>query len=94
MRMKTLLARPSDTYTVTSADVAHKIKVRVRFTDDAGNDEFTTSEATGLVNTAATGKPVIDGTARIGLTLTAQTSSIADADRTGRRHVRLPVGPA
>ena len=75
-----ITGQTSDTYTVTSADVAHKIKVRVRFTDDAGNDEFTTSEATGLVNTAATGKPVIDGTARIGLTLTAQTSSIADAD--------------
>ena len=67
------------------ASVAGKaIKVRVTFTDDAGNDESLTSEATATVaarpNSAATGIPTITGTAQVGETLTAATSGIADGD--------------
>ena len=37
------------TYTLVSADVGNTIKVRVSFTDDAGNDETLTSRATDAV---------------------------------------------
>ena len=37
------------TYTVDADDVGKTIRVRVSFTDDAGNDEALTSEATGVV---------------------------------------------
>ena len=75
--------RPSSTYTVRSSDTDKAIKVRVTFTDDAGNDESLTSEATSAVTTAnnpATGAPTISGTAQVGQTLTAGTSGISDAD--------------
>ena len=46
------------------------IKVRVSFTDDAGNEETLTSAATAAVvarpNTPATGLPTISGTAQVG----------------------------
>ena len=57
------------------------------FTDDAGNDEQLSSAATGAVatappppNTPATGGPTITGTARVGETLTADTTGISDDD--------------
>ena len=54
------------------------------FTDDAGNEETLTSEATAAVvarpNTLATGAPSISGAAQVGRTLTANTSGISDAD--------------
>ena len=60
------------------------IRVRVNFTDDAGNDETLTSAATAAVsprpNSPATGAPVISGTAQVGRELTVDTSGIADAD--------------
>ena len=72
------------TYTLVAADVGKTIKVRVSFTDDAGNEESLTSDATAAVsarpNTPATGQPTIGGTAQVGETLTADTSSIDDAD--------------
>ncbi len=72
------------TYTLTDSEQGKTVKVRVSFTDDAGNDESLTSAATGTVearpNSPATGAPVIVGTARVGETLTADTSGIADAD--------------
>ena len=74
------------TYTLTSDDEGKAIRVRVSFTDDAGHDETLTSEATDPVaavpapNSSATGAPVIDGTARVGETLTADTSGIEDED--------------
>ncbi len=71
-------------YTVTDDDVGKTIKVRVTFTDDADNQESLTSDATGPViaapNRQATGEPTIDGTARVGQTLTADTSNISDLD--------------
>ena len=72
------------TYTLVDADEGKTIKVEVSFTDDAGNGESLTSEATAEVaarpNTPATGTPTISGTAKVGETLTADTSGIADAD--------------
>ena len=72
----------SSSYTAASADEGNTIKVRVSFTDDAGNDETLTSSATAAVtsNSAATGAPVITGTAHVGETLTATTAGIVDAD--------------
>ena len=77
------------TYTLVADDEGKTIKVRVSFTDDAGNDETLTSTATDTVSHAiqqqtsyspATGAPVITGTAQVGETLTADTSRIADND--------------
>ena len=74
------------TYVVKPGDAGKMIKVRVSFTDDGGNDETLTSEATAAVaaappiNTPATGVPTINGTAQVGETLTADVSSIADSD--------------
>ena len=77
------------TYTLVAADAGKIIKVRVTFTDDAGNGESLTSAATEEVsfavqqqvaNTPATGLPTISGTAQVGETLTAETSAIDDAD--------------
>ena len=74
----------SSTYTPQSSDNGKVIKVRVTFTDDAGNQESLTSAATDAVaakpNTTATGLPTISGTAQVGETLTADTSPIADED--------------
>ena len=74
------------TYTLVAADEGKVIKVRVSFTDDAGNQETLTSAATDAVaaastpNSPATGDPTISGTAQVGETLTADTSDIADDD--------------
>ena len=71
------------TYTLFAADEGKTIKVRVTFTDDAGNDESLTSAPTATVtasNTPATGEPTITGTAQVGETLTANTAGIADSD--------------
>ena len=56
------------------------------FTDDAGNQETRTSDGTEQVasqtppNTPAEGAPAITGTARVGETLTVDTSGISDAE--------------
>ena len=72
------------THTLQDADEGKTITVKVSFTDDAGNEETLTSAATDAVearpNSPATGQPAISGTARVGETLTADTSGIADAD--------------
>ena len=70
------------TYTLSAADEGKTIKVTVSFTDDADNEESLTSAATATVDAApnnpATGAPTITGTTRVGETLTADTSGIAD----------------
>ena len=67
-----------------AADEGKTIKVRVSFTDDAGNEEELTSAATDTVearpNSPATGAPEISGTVQVGETLTADTSGVADQD--------------
>ena len=72
------------TYTLVAADEGKTIKVTVSFTDAEGNPETLTSDPTGEVeakpNTEATGAPTIDGIARVGETLTADTSGIHDDD--------------
>ena len=74
----------SDTYTLGGTDEGKAISVKVSFTDDGGNAETLTSAATGAVaakpNSPATGTPTISGTAKVGETLTAATSGIADED--------------
>ena len=77
----------ASSYTLVAADAGKVIKVRVSFTDDAGNDEQLTSAGTGAVaaappppNTPATGLPTITGTAQVGETLTADTTGISDDD--------------
>ena len=71
-------------YTLVAADRGQTIKVRVSFTDAAGYSTTLTSVATEALeakpNTRATGLPAISGTARVGETLTADTSGIEDAD--------------
>ena len=56
---------PDSTYTLADADEGKTIKVRVSFTDDAGNEESLTSPATAAVATAApTSRPskvLVDG---------------------------------
>ena len=72
------------THTLVSDDEGKTIKVRVTFTDDAGDGESLTSTATAMVtarpNTPATGALIISGTAQVGETLTADTTGIGDAD--------------
>ena len=72
------------TYTLVDEDEGSTIRVRVSFTDDAGNEETLTSAATATVdaasNSPASGAPSISGTSQVGETLTADTSGIADAD--------------
>ena len=71
-------------YTLVAGDQGKTIRVRVSFTDDAGNHETLTGAATAAVDAApnnpATGAPSVTGTAQVGETLTAETSGIADAD--------------
>ncbi len=71
-------------YTPTGGDQGKAVKVRVSFSDDAGNWETRTSAQTAVVaaraNSPATGLPTISGTAQVGETLTADTSGIQDAN--------------
>ena len=60
--------------------------LKVIYTDDAGHEERVYSEPIGVAprpNSPATGAPTITGTARVGETLTANTSGIADTDGLG-----------
>ena len=72
------------TYTLVFADQGKTIKVRVSFTDEAGNEETLTSNPTTAVTAApnrqARGAPTINGTVQVDQTLTADTSEITDDD--------------
>ena len=74
------------TYTLTVSEQGKTIKVKVTVTDDAGDEATLISEATEAVeaapqpNSPTTGEPTIIGTLRVGETLTADTTDIADAD--------------
>ena len=69
---------------MTDAEQGRTVKVRVTFTDDEGNEETLLSAATETIaawpNAAPAGAPTISGTPRVGETLTADTSAIADDD--------------
>ena len=84
-----MVANAARSYTPTGGDRGKSVKVRVSFTDDAGNPETRTSTQTATVearadgqegNSPATGLPTISGTAQVGETLTAGITGIADAD--------------
>ena len=66
-------------HTLTEDEEGLAIRVSVTFTDDAGNEEPLTSTPSGLVQPRPNA-PVIRGAARVGETLTADTSGISDAD--------------
>ena len=71
------------TYVVQDADRGKGIQARVSFLDDRGNTETLRSELQLIPappNNAATGSPVITGTAQVGETLTADTDDIQDTD--------------
>ncbi len=72
------------THTLTDDEVGKTIKVKVSFTDDAGNAETLTSQATTAVapppNRPATGAPSIQGVLQDQQALSADTVGIADAD--------------
>ncbi len=73
----------SSTYTLRSADIGKRVRVRVSFTDGLGIPEERTSDAFpagGIIGYPATGAPEIAGTATVGQVLTASTSGIMDAD--------------
>ena len=80
--------------TLVSTDEGERIKIRVSFTDDGGNEESLTSAETYSVaaapNRAATGAPTTSGTAQVDETLTASVSDISDADGLDNA---LPVDP-
>ena len=70
------------TYTPTTDDLVHTIKVRVDFTDDNGYAETATSTATSQVNrppnALPTGKPAITGSPQVDETLSVDASGISD----------------
>ena len=71
------------TYVVQDADRGKGIQARVSFLDDSGTTETLRSEIQLIPappNNAATGSPVITGTAQVGETLTADTDDIQDTD--------------
>ena len=70
-------------YVVKDADRGRGIQSRVSFPDDLGNIETvkgTVYRIPAPDNNAATGSPVITGTAQVGGTLSADTSGISDTD--------------
>ena len=69
----------NSTYTLVEADEGKTISVQVSFTDNAGNPEANTSAPTDVVQPPAT-SPAITGTARVGETLTVDTSPVSDTD--------------
>jgi len=74
------------TYVLTAEDIGYGISVRVSYTDGRGTTETTLSARSNpvqLLNNDTTGSPTISGTALEGETLTADTSSIDDADGLG-----------
>ncbi|WP_169742460.1 choice-of-anchor U domain-containing protein [Comamonas granuli] len=78
----------ANTYTLAQDDVGFAISLRVSYSDGRGTQETVASASTGAVlpppaNNPPTGLLVITGTAMQGQTLTADTSTLADADGLG-----------
>ena len=75
-----------ESYTLTQAEVGKAITVSVSYTDNGGTAEKVQSAVTAAVtsvNSAPTGDVSLTGTAEQGSVLTADTSSLADADGAG-----------
>ena len=85
----------ASTYTLEEDDEGKTIKVRVSFSDDAGDEETLTSAATAAVaaraNSPATGLPTISGTAQVDETLTGKHVGHRRRRRPGQPHIQLPV---
>jgi len=82
-------AADQGTYTLGDADVGASIRVVVTYTDGQGFSESSTSTGTGAIaniNDAPTGGVTITGTATEDEVLTADTSTLADADGLGTLH--------
>ncbi|MBD1914725.1 MULTISPECIES: DUF4347 domain-containing protein [Cyanophyceae] len=85
----TTIARPADTSTLTptQAQVGQFVRSQVSYTDGGGTAESVFSNATATkvtnVNDAPTGGVTIDGIIAQGQILTANTSTLADADGLG-----------
>ena len=85
----------NSTYVIKPWDLGKRIKVRVSFTDDAGNEETLTSLATMAVesspNIKATGSPGINGMAEVGQSLSVVRwgSIINIQDENGMRYATL-----
>ena len=75
------------TYALVRADFEKTITVTASYTDGYGTQESKSSAATAAViaptNTLPTGSVTISGTAQVGLTLTADASTLADVDGLG-----------
>ena len=69
----TIQGATSFTYTLADTDAGKTVKVRVSFTDDAGNSETLTSAATGAVSAAQPAEPPAKPT---GLSATALHDSV------------------
>ena len=77
------------TYTLGDADVGATVRVVASYTDGQGFNDSVTSAATAPianVNDAPTGGASINGTATQNQVLTANTSTLADADGLGTLH--------
>ncbi len=81
----------ASTYTLAAADAGNFVRVTVRFTDDGFFPEVLSSPWREVAESAtgpapdpatgpATGMPIIQGTTRVGETLTANTDDIMDPD--------------
>jgi len=76
----------SSSYTLTESEVGKAVTVVASYTDHHDTVEHVTSAATGVVanvNDAPTGRVTISGSATQGQTLTADSSTLADADGLG-----------
>ena len=76
----------SQTYILGDEDVGREVRVQASYTDGNSTDETLTSEATTAVsniNDSPTGDVSIEGTATEDETLTANTSTLDDADGLG-----------
>ena len=85
----------SSTFVLTQDQVGQTITVKVSYTDGGGTTETLTSVATAAVtntNDAPTGLPTISGTPTQGETLTADTSTISDADGLGSFNYQWQAG--
>jgi Ca2+-binding RTX toxin-like protein len=77
------------TYTLGDADVGGVVRVTVNYTDGQGFSELATSASTAAVaniNDAPTGGVSLAGTATENQVLTANTTTLADADGLGTLH--------
>ena len=76
------------TYTIVPGDRGRTIKVRVSFTDDGGNEESLTSEATGRVGAAG----ICDRTPSVMAAIVAGMSGVADCSEVSETRLRTWTG--